>query len=73
MPSADPVSAHASGRAELGHEPFSGRPGCCFILLCQGGGKLAFALPPNAFQQMVEIVDDWKRRVGERPEGTAIN
>lgn len=38
-----------------------------------GGGNLSFALPPNAFQQMVEIVDKLKQRAAERPEGASVN
>jgi len=38
-----------------------------------GGGTVSFALPPNAFQQMVEIVDKLKQRATEPPEGATIN
>ena len=42
-------------------------------LALPGGGKLSFALPPSSFQQMVQIVDNLKTRLGGRPDGTAIN
>ncbi len=42
-------------------------------LALPGGGKLSFALPPSSFQQMVQIVDNLKSRLTDRPDGTAIN
>jgi hypothetical protein len=38
-----------------------------------GGGKVSFALPPQSFQQLVEIVDRLKARATEVPEGASIN
>lgn len=43
------------------------------ILTLPGGGNVSFALPRNALQQMIQIVDQLKLQASQVPEGATVN